>query len=123
MTTAVPGPGGHQGLHGQDLEELADQGDPLAICKLAWGVQKSELDRSVKLYRKAAEMGRRGSMYNLACLIQDVDPIEANEWFERAAKLGDPGAKRAVGHPSAPRRGLKRFAVLRARQMRAKSER
>jgi len=75
-------------------EQKALEGDPDAMCALA---SELKTERSVELYRKAAEMGQIEAMRELGYMIhKEGKTEEALKFWQLAADAGDGGATRML---------------------------
>lgn len=63
------------------------------------------ISQAAEWYKKAAELGHAGAMYNLAVFYAhgwgglEADPIRARQLLVMAAKKGQPDAMAALGYP------------------------
>ncbi|TCK05852.1 hypothetical protein CLV83_2786 [Marinobacterium mangrovicola] len=88
------------------LTQLAQQGDPAAINRLAWiyesGVHvEKDLNRAAELFLQAAELGDASSQYALGVMLMtgagmSKDGDKAKRWLKQAAGQGHVSAKRAL---------------------------
>lgn len=94
------------------LHQLAGQGDPRALTRLAWlyeaglGVGK-DLDQAARLFRQAAEAGHAPAQYALAVMLmtgsgQKQDVEAGITWLQKAADQGYASAIRALAAYSGP---------------------
>ncbi|MDE6648546.1 MAG: sel1 repeat family protein, partial [Muribaculaceae bacterium] len=86
---------GEEGLALKYANEFASKNEPDAIAVLAHiKLSKECYDEAVSLFERAATLGDKESMFNVALLFDngevcDKDPYKAAMWYQRAAELGD----------------------------------
>jgi TPR repeat protein len=80
--------GSHDNTGAPDYDKLVHEAEASALVAAAGALRSSDRDKAKVLYRRDADLGNMYAMFALGGLLEESSPIEAGEWFQKAALQG-----------------------------------